>query len=114
METRRRYLLLLVLFSALTLPVLVHAHGGHELISDEAARARAMDAVTLLVDRSKLDASWKKATVVSSEMIYVDGIEEYHVVVENPAEADPAKRRLYVFINFDGQLLAANFSGKTD
>jgi hypothetical protein len=105
---------LILLFALLALPTIAAAHAGHVTISEEAARTRALDAVTLLVDRGKLDDSWREAKVSSSEMVYFEGIEEWHVVVENPAEPDPAKQKLYVFINYDGQLLAANFSGRSD
>ena len=111
---RRSILFALMVLLCSLVPSLATAHAGHVTLSEEAARLRALNAVSLLVERGKLNVSWSEAEVSSSEMVYFEGIEEWHVVVENPVEADPAKKKLYIFINYDGQLLAANFSGKSN
>lgn len=90
------------------------SHGGHAVIPQEEAVAKGQELLALLVGRGKVPATWSSATLERASLEMVDEIEEWHLVFRNDTEPDEGKRRLFVFLNYDGQVLAANFSGKTD
>lgn len=93
---------------------LSEAHEGHEIISEEEAYAEGRELIELLVRRGRVPETWRAALPERAALEMVEGVEEWHLVFRNDAEADTLRRRLYVFLNYDGQVLAANFTGKTD
>ncbi len=112
---RPRFLWPLLLLALLAGPGVSSSwsHGGHAVISQEEAVAKGQELVGLLVGRGKLPATWASAALERASLELVEGLEEWHLVFRNDAEAEEGRRRLFVFLNYDGQVLAANFSGKT-
>lgn len=89
----------------------VWAHGGHAVIPQEEAVAIGQELVALLVARGKIDGTWAETQLEKASLELVDELEEWHLVFVNHTEPDEGRRRLYIFLNYDGQILAANFSG---
>ncbi len=95
-----------------TAPVLpAKAHEGHPVISEEAAVALGRELVGRLVARGKLPETWTQARLEAATLALVDALEEWHLVFANDAVREPDRRRLYLFLNYDGQVLAATFTG---
>lgn len=88
-------------------------HAGHETIPEEQAVVQGRELIGLLVKRGKLDASWGAASLEGAALELPEGIDRWHLVFRNDREADPARRRLHVFLNYDGQFLGANFTGES-
>lgn len=91
-----------------------HDHGGHphEPVRQDKAIESATDAVSKLVEKAKLDASWKAVKATGAEKKQFDKTVEWVVTFNNPAAPDKAKQNLYVFISLTGSYVTANFSGK--
>lgn len=92
-----------------------HDHGhshSYTPVDQEKAGANAVEIVTALVNRNKLDKSWSSITVSSVEKISVKGNPEWKVVFVNENIADTDKQKLYVFLTLGGDYIAANFTGK--
>ncbi len=89
-------------------------HEGHEIISEEEAYSKGLELIGLLVRRGRVPETWREARPERASLEMVEGVEEWHLVFRNEAETDPLRQQLYVFLNYDGQVLAANFTGKTD
>jgi len=86
-------------------------HGGHAVVPQEEAVAKGRELVGLLIGRGKIPGTWSEARLEKAALVLVDGLEEWHLVFANEAPPEEDRRRLYVFLNYDGQVLAANFTG---
>lgn len=91
-----------------------HDHGGHshEPVSQDKAIEAATEAVGKLVEKGKIDASWKAVKATGAEKKQFNKAVEWVVTFNNPAAPDKAKQNLYVFISLTGSYITANFSGK--
>jgi hypothetical protein len=113
-----RYLLCLALtFSAAS----VCAHvGGHDPLpvtkcktandcSKEEVAKGGLGVISNLVDKGKLDKSWKEVKAASNAALK-DGT--WIVAYNNPKEPDKAKQTFYLHISHDGYLEGASFKDK--
>ncbi len=114
MRTRLGCAVLLVGLATVVPVAPAWSHGGHAVIPQEEAVAKGQELMALLVGRGKIPESWSGAVLERASLEMVDDLEEWHLVFRNDAEGEEGRRRLFVFLNYDGQVLAANFSGKTD
>lgn len=88
-----------------------HSHGPVTPITEEQAIKNASEIVAAIVQKGKIDRSWKgiKPTETKKKKNQYD--QEWVVTFNNPKIADKEKNTLYVFLSSDGQYLGANFSG---
>lgn len=92
------------------------AHPGHEHeapapeIKEEQVKVRAKEEVERLVERKKLDESWKATELKALEKRTYKKSWEWVATFENARAAKD--RVLYVFLKPTGQFVAANFTGK--
>jgi len=89
-----------------------HVHKEKKPVSAEVAKANAQKSVAKFIELKKLDASWKKAELLSVEKKKFGSKFEWLVVFANKLEKDEAKKKLYVFLRLSGVFLAANHTGK--
>jgi len=89
-----------------------HDHGhSHDPVSQSQAETIATESVSRLVERGKLDASWKGVKVAKAEQKKFGDQMEWVVSFQNSNASDPSKQTLYVFLTLGGEYLAANFTG---
>lgn len=92
------------------------AHPGHQHeapapeISEEQVKVRAKEEVGRLVERKKLDESWKATPLKALEKRTYKKTWEWVATFENARAVKD--RVLYVFLKPSGQFVAANFTGK--
>lgn len=90
-----------------------HDHGhSHDPVSQIQVEGAAIKSVAGLVDKGKIDKSWKSISVMKSEKKDFGGHMEWVVTFNNEKVSDPAKQVLYVFLTMGGEYLAANYTGK--
>jgi len=110
----------LMLSIALTLlPLTAIAGGGHDHGHSHAVeinKSRAESTATLrvgaLVNKGKIDKSWKSSEIESTEKKMNGNQAEWVVTFKNDQEKDTAKSTLYIFLTTSGDYIAANFTGK--
>lgn len=88
-----------------------HSHSHHP-VSQSQAEETATKSVSMLVDKGKLDASWKLVKVTQTKQEKFSGHQEWVVSFKNEKVSDPSKQTLYVFLSLSGEYLAANYTGK--
>ena len=88
-----------------------HSH-SHDPVSQKQAESIAIKSVSQLIDKGKIDKSWKSIGVTKSEKKQYGSEMEWVVIFDNKKISDPAKQTLYVFLTISGEYLAANYSGK--
>ncbi len=96
-----------------------HGHGGHDDhghghdhgadLSKEEIAEKASGYVAMLVDRDKLDASWREISPTEAKE---NDHHEWVVTFSNPSIKDPEKQTLYMFLTPLGKYIAANFTGE--
>ena len=92
-----------------------HDHGHSHAqtpVSQETVEENAGKAIASLVVTGKIDKSWESITASSFEKKDYSGRSEWVVVFINEKIADPARKKLYVFLTLGGEYIAANFTGK--
>jgi hypothetical protein len=105
--------LALSLFSAVAFAGAGHDHGhSHDPVTQSKAEAIAAKSVSRLVEKGKIDTSWKAVTVAKSEKKKFGGETEWVVSFKNDKVSDPSKQTLYIFLTLGGEYLAANYTGK--
>lgn len=103
---------------ALSLPVagVAIAHpedeGFRQAATREQVKSVAKTAIDTMVLRKLIEPGWSDLEPVSATTRVANGYTEWVVTFENSRAADPAKRRVYVFINVYGDYLAANHTGE--
>lgn len=88
-----------------------HDH-SHEPVTQGQAEQAASKVVLRLVEKGKIDASWKKVQIEKSLKKKFGQNMEWVVSFNNKAIRDPEKQTLYVFLTLTGDYIAANYSGK--
>jgi len=88
-----------------------HSH-SHDPVSQSQAEVNATKSVSALVDKDKIDKSWKSIKATKSEKKQFDGKMEWVVIFNNKTISDKEKQTLYVFLTLSGEYLAANYTGK--
>ncbi len=89
-----------------------HGHGhSHDPVTKSQAEDIAIQSVAKLVERDKIDASWKSVDVWKSEKKQFGNNLEWVVVFSNVKVSDPAKQTLYIFLTLEGEYVAANYTG---
>jgi hypothetical protein len=112
--SRRGILAFLSLSLLTTATSLGHpGHAGHDdHIDAEDAALIAKKVVAAKVAEGKLDSAWLAVSATNPEAVKSGKVIEWLVTFDRPAEVDPKKRRLYVFLKLDGQLSGINFTGR--
>ena len=105
-----------ILFSILPVAVWAgagHDHGhSHHPVSQNKAEEIATKRMIQLVEKGKIDSSWKSVKVASSEKKKFGKKMEWVVTFNNKKISDASKQTLYIFLTLSGDYLAANFTGK--
>jgi hypothetical protein len=88
-----------------------HFHGS-AAASQETVSGCAIKHQQKLVAGGKIDKAW--LAIKPSTLEQVDGKrgKEWKVTFKDPAAADKTKENLYMFFTAQGNLIAANFTGK--
>lgn len=88
-----------------------HFHGS-AAATQETVSGCAVKHQQKLVASSKIDKAW--LAIKPSTLEQVDGKrgKEWKVTFKDPAAADKSKENLYMFFTAQGNLIAANFTGK--
>lgn len=92
-----------------------NAHPGHDEgppVTKEEVTARGGRLVAILVNDKKLAPSWEGRPVKDATSRETSQGPVWIVSLENPAEADRAKRTVYFFFDEFGGFLGGNYSGK--
>jgi len=88
-----------------------HSH-SHDPVSQSQAEAMATKSLSNLVDKGKIDKSWKSIKATKSEKKKFGSNMEWVVIFNNKTISDPQKQTLYIFLTLGGEYLAANYTGK--
>ncbi|MCI0507154.1 MAG: DUF6488 family protein [Gammaproteobacteria bacterium] len=92
-----------------------HDHGhshSHEPVNQSQAEQVAIKSVAQLVEKGKIDGSWKSVNIAKSEKKEFGGNMEWMISFTNDKISDPEKQTLYVFLSLNGEYIAANYTGK--
>lgn len=107
------FTLALSLFPLATLAGAGHDHGhSHDHVSQGQAELAAIKSVARLVEKGKVDKSWKPIGVMKSEKKKFGKSTEWVVSFKNKKISDTSKQTLYIFLSLGGEYIAANFTGK--
>ena len=89
-----------------------HNHGhNHEPVTQQQAEHFANDIVMQLVEKGKIDSSWKSTGVNEAKKKQFGDSMEWVINFKNEQVTDPEKQTLYIFLSLTGEYIAANFSG---
>lgn len=88
-----------------------HSHGPVTPVAEEQVIKNASDVVAALVQKGKIDASWKEVKPTDAKKKKNQYDQEWVVTFNNSKVAKKEQKTLYVFLSLDGQYLGANFSG---
>ena len=88
-----------------------HSHGPKTEITESQASAQAVQIVTDIIKKGKLDASWAQVQPAEVQRKTIKGSPEWVITINNPGEKDPAKQKLYIFLSLYGDYIAANHTG---
>jgi len=92
-----------------------HSHGDVQAsvdITQNQAETVADLRVDILVNKRKIDKSWKSVKVASAEKKMNGHQSEWVITYKNEKVEDSAKSTLYIFLSSTGDYIAANFTGK--
>lgn len=89
-----------------------HGHSHGPKIGSDKAKVIATQTVGQLVKKGKLDTTWKKTKANEPTKESFGHGPEWVVTVDNPRAKDKKKKRLFVFISTEGEVLGSNFTGK--
>lgn len=117
MSTRVRLNRILVGIFLVISAASANAHpGGHgsedNALTEKDASLLAEKVLQALVWDRQLNASWQKRQVVETRSWQGKGQRLWMVSYKNPAENDPKKQMLYVFMDDLGNYLDVNHTGK--
>ena len=85
---------------------------SHDPVSQGQAEMAAMKNVARLVEKDKINKSWKSIGVLKSEKKKFGNNEEWVVSFKNESISDTSKQTLYIFLSLTGDYIAANYTGK--
>ena len=88
-----------------------HGH-SHDPVSQMQAEQIAIKSVTRLVNKGKIDKSWKGIDVAMAEKKQFGKNMEWVVSFNNDSISDSSKQTLYIFLSLTGSYIAANYTGK--
>ena len=90
-----------------------HDHGhSHDPVSQNQVEVVAINSVANLVDKGKIDKSWKTIGVMKSEKKKFGKSTEWVVSFKNKDISDASKQTLYIFLSLGGGYIAANHTGE--
>ena len=90
-----------------------HDHGhSHVEVTQVQVEKAAIDKILSLVDKGKLDSSWKSTPAKQSTKTLFGRNMEWVVSFKNGKISDKEKQTLYMFYSLSGKYLAANYTGK--
>ncbi len=92
------------------------AHGGsHSHESSEVPEAKIKDIATayvvILVNKNKVERSWSKSSIIDSQKKVFHKNTEWVISFSNDYVKDVEKQILYIFINMEGKVMGANYTG---
>jgi hypothetical protein len=94
-----------------------NAHGDdpghkHQTVTEQQAIEFARVVVAAMVREKAVEESWNKAKLGTASKKKKGRAQEWVVTFTNAAATDPTKRTLHVFLDREGEYLAANFTGR--
>ena len=92
------------------------AHGGtHTHESSEIPETKVKNIASTYVDKlindGKIERSWAKSSIIDSEKKIFNKNVEWVVSFGNDYLNDVEKQILYIFVNMDGKVTGANYTG---
>ena len=91
------------------------AHGSHTHQSSEIPEEKIKDIAGAYVEKlvydSKIERSWLKSSVIDSEKRLFNKSTEWVISFGNDYLKNVEKQILYIFINMDGKVTGANYTG---
>lgn len=91
------------------------AHGSHTHKSSEIPEAKVKDIANAYVDKlvndAKIERSWLKSSIIGSQKKLFNKHTEWVISFGNDYLKDVEKQILYIFINMDGKVTGANYTG---
>jgi len=88
-----------------------HGH-SHEPVSQAHAEKTALHSIERLVNKGKLDKSWKSIKTQKIEKKVFGKNTEWVFIFNNKKISNVAKQTLTVFVTLEGEYIAANYTGK--
>lgn len=88
-----------------------HFHGSTPAKAEVVSEC-AVQRQQVLVNSGKIDKSWSAIKPSAPDQVDGEKGKEWRVVFKNPAVTDKTKDTLYMFFTPQGNLIAANFTGK--
>lgn len=90
-----------------------HGHGhSHDPVTQSQAEQVAMESVSMLIKKGKIDDSWQSVSVANAEKKKFGDRTEWVISFKNDKITDASKKTLYVFLSLTGEYIAANYTGK--
>ena len=97
-------------------PLYAHGSAGHthtkQELSEEKVEAIAKLEIKRLTQENKISKTWVNAQRHSIRTKTFGASDEWIVTYKNKLINDKSKQKLYIFINLDGKVSGANYSGK--
>jgi len=91
-----------------------HSHRYNQPASQNLVEANATKSVAKLVDKGKLEKSWRSIKIIKSEKKKFGKDMEWVVSFNNKNILDPTKQTLYIFLTLDGKYHAAGYSDRQE
>lgn len=88
-----------------------HGHGPATKAKPEAVAKMAGKKLQELIEKGKIDKSWKGKKAVKVEQKTFSKGPEWVVIFRNANHKVLAKRTLFMFYTMDGKYIASNFTG---
>ena len=108
---RIQAIIISLLLSLFPLATIADAGHSHAPVSQDQAEAAAIQSITRLIYRNKIDESWKTIGVMKSEKKRFRNHEEWVVSFKNEKISKPSERILYISLTLDGKFIIFNHSG---
>lgn len=91
-----------------------HGHEGHSYaeVTKVSAKQKATKRIEKLVNVGKIDKSWLEASVLNIEKKKFKNSMEWVASFKNKKIEDSTKQIIYIFVNMQGGITGANYSGK--
>ena len=89
-----------------------HSCAVKEELDKKNIQRAARKRLWMLVQRKKIDASWLKVPIVSTDKKKFGHLVEWVVILEDLNVKNEKKQQIYIFVDFYGHVTGVNYIGK--